>query len=173
MATMTMTRAVDELEIGRWLAAARGTIANVQHCWLATQSLEGGANARAVRINPAAPGSDEWTRRFICRRDSRKVCEIRLQPRVTLAYQTETCDAYVALGGTARLLENRAEMRSMWPDSADSFFPDGFADADMIAVRVDVDRIELHVRGVTREPFGHGRSAVERTEDGAWRFVPA
>jgi hypothetical protein len=41
----------------------------------------------------------------------------------------------------------------------------------MIAVRVVVDRVEVHVRGVTREPFGHGRTLLQRT-DGSWRFVP-
>jgi hypothetical protein len=51
-------------------------------------------------------------------------------------------------------------------------FPPGFADAHMMAVRVEVDRIEVHVRGVTREPFGHGRTLIERNGTGGWRFVP-
>jgi len=42
----------------------------------------------------------------------------------------------------------------------------------MIVVRVAVDRIEVHVRGVTREPFGHGRTLIERNGDNGWRFVP-
>lgn len=169
---MAMAPAVNDEEIGRWLGAARETIASVRCCWLATRALDGGANARAVRINPGAFGSDEWTRRFLCRRASRKVGEMRQDSRVTLAYQIESGDAYVALGGLACLVEDRAEMRSLWPESADKMFPDGFADANMIVVRVDVDRIEVHVRGITREPFGHGRSLVERHADGRWRFVP-
>jgi general stress protein 26 len=163
---------VSDEEVGRWLTAARETIADVGYCWLATRALDGGANARAVRINPGAPGSDEWTRRFICRRDSRKVKEMRQDPRVTLAFQTDTGNAYVALGGLASLVDDRTEMRTMWPVGSDKLFPDGFADSNMIVVRVDVVRIEVHVRGITREPFGHGRYMIERNSGSAWRFVP-
>jgi len=46
-------------QIDRFLAAARETIAAVPVCWLATRSLEGGTNARAVNTGPGAPGSDE------------------------------------------------------------------------------------------------------------------
>ena len=35
----------------------------------------------------------------------------------------------------------------------DASFPPGFADEHMIVVHVAVERIEVHVRGVTREPF--------------------
>jgi hypothetical protein len=41
----------------------------------------------------------------------------------------------------------------------------------MIVVNVEVDRIEIHARGVTAEPFGHGRTLIERAA-GGWRFVP-
>jgi hypothetical protein len=39
-------------------------------------------------------------------------------------------------------------------------------------VRVEVDRIEVHIRGLTREPFRHGRTLIERGTTGVWRFVP-
>ena len=159
-------------KIERWLAAARETIATVRHCWLATRAEDSGANARAVRAHSGAPGGDEWNRRFLVRRGSRKVGEINRDPRVTLAYQDNTGDAYVALGGIASLIEDRSEMRALWPAGADAFFPEGYADANMIVVRVNVDRIEVHVRGVTREPFGHGRTLIEREAAGGWYFVP-
>jgi len=167
-----MSTEVTTEQIERFLAAARETIADVPYCWLATRSAEGGANARAVKSSAGAAGSDEWTRRFLVRRGSRKVAEIRVAPRVTLAYQHDSGNAYVALGGTAVLIEDNAEMRAMWPSTMDALFPPGFADENMIVVRVDVDRIEVHVRGVTREPFGHGRTLIERDGAGGWRFIP-
>jgi general stress protein 26 len=173
MATMTSDLAAGEEEIGRWLAAARETVASISHCWLATRGLGGGANARTVRISPGASGGDEWTRRFLCRRGSRKVAEMRNDPGVTLAYQSDTGNAYVALVGRACLVDDLTEMRSLWPAASDKLFPAGFADANMMVVRVDVDRIEIHVRGVTREPFGYGRTLVEREPNMRWRFVPA
>jgi general stress protein 26 len=172
MSTMPARPEVTEEQIARFLAAARETIADVQFCWLATRSLDGGTNARAVHVHPGKPGDDEWTRRFIVRRESRKVGEMRAAPKVTLAFQHASGDAYVALGGVVYLLEDRAQMREMWPSGADARFPPGFADAHMIAAQVAVDRIEVHIRGVTREPFGHGRTLIERNGIGRWRFVP-
>ena len=70
-------------------------------------------------------------------------------------------------------LEDVAEMRTMWRSELDVHFPPGFADANMIVIRVDVDRIEVHARGITLEPFGHGRTLIERQPAGAWKYIPA
>ena len=172
MSTMPTIQKVTAEQIEQFLAAARKIIAEVPFCWLATRSADGGANARAVRSCTGASGDDEWTRRFLVRRESRKVGEMRAADQVTLAYQHDSGDAYVALGGRAILVEDRAEMRSLWPSTMDARFPAGFADAHMMVVRVEVQRIEVHVRGVTREPFGHGRTLLERATTGTWRFIP-
>ncbi|HEY1933428.1 MAG TPA: pyridoxamine 5'-phosphate oxidase family protein [Acetobacteraceae bacterium] len=90
-------------------------------------------------------------------------------PRVTLAYQTSECDRYVGLIGRARMIDDRTEMRSLWSGDWDRLFPSGFADAHMMVATVEVDRIEIHARGVTTEPFGHGRTWIERTgAHGGW-----
>jgi general stress protein 26 len=173
MTTMPPVPQVTEAQITKFLAVARETIAAVPVCWLATRSAEGGTNARAVNSSAGAPGSDEWTRRFLVRRSSRKVAEMRAAPLVTLAYQNPACDRYVALGGHAAIVEDVAEMRTMWRRELDAHFPPGFADANMIVIRVDVDRIEMHARGITLEPFGHGRTLIERQPAGAWKYIPA
>jgi general stress protein 26 len=168
----TTTAAMSAEQIARLLAASRRTIETVRHCWVATRALGGGANARAVRSNPGRFGEDEWTRRFLSRRGSRKILEIRHDPRVTLAYQDASGDAYVALGGRATLIDEPSQILDLWPADASAFFPAGFAEANMIVVRVEVDTIEVHARGVTGEPFGHGRTLIQRDKKG-WRFVPA
>src|ERR1700674_4265879 len=164
---------VTETQILQFLAAARETSTAVPVCWLATRSLEGGTNARAVSSSAGPPRSDEWTRRFLVRRSSRKVGEMRAAPLATLAFQHPSGDRYIALGGRATIIEDVVEMRTMWSSDLDTHFPPGFADANMIFVQVDVDRIEVHVRGLTPEPFGAGRTLLERQPDGSWRFVPA
>ncbi len=164
---------VTEADILRFLAAARETIADVPVCWLATRSLEGGTNARAVNSSAGPAGSDEWTRRFLVRRSSRKVAEMRAAPQVTLAFQHPSGDRYIALGGTAAIIDDVTEMRSMWSSELDAHFPPGFADANMIVIEVSVDAIEVHVRGLTAEPFGAGRTLLQRQGAGAWRFIPA
>ena len=117
MSTMPTRPEATRAEIDCFLAAARETIADVRYCWLATRSADGGTNARALRIHPGRVGSDDWTRRFVVRRESRKVAEMRAAPRVTLAFQHASGDAYVALGGVAILLDDKAEMRELWPSS--------------------------------------------------------
>jgi general stress protein 26 len=171
--TMPPVPKVAETEILQFLAAARETIATVPVCWLATRSLDGGTNARAVSSSAGPLGSDEWTRRFLVRRSSRKVAEIRAAPMVTLAFQHHSGDRYIALGGRAAIIVDVAEMRTMWASDLDKHFPPGFADVNMIVIQVDVDRIEIHVRGLTPEPFGAGRTLLERQPAGSWRFIPA
>jgi general stress protein 26 len=174
--TMPPVPQFTETDIRRFLAAARATIAEVPICWLATRSLEGGTNARAVNASAGPAGGDEWTRRFLVRRSSRKVAEMRAAPGVTLAFQHPSGERYVALGGRAEIIEDVAEMRTLWPGELDSHFPPGFANANMIVIEVEVDRIEVHARGLTPEPFGHGRTLLEREpagNGGSWRFIPA
>jgi general stress protein 26 len=145
--TMPPAPKISETQIKEFLNAARGTIAAVPICWLVTRSLEGGTNARAVNSSAGPAGSDEWTRRFLVRRSSRKVGEMRTAPLITLAFQHPSGDRYVALGGRATIIDDIAEMRTMWSTDLDAHFPPGFADANMIVIQVDVDRIEVHVRG--------------------------
>jgi general stress protein 26 len=171
--TMPISPKVTEADILQLLDAARETIAAVPICWLATRSLEGGTNVRAISSSAGPCGSDEWTRRFVVRRSSRKVAEMRAAPLVTLAFQHPSGDRYIALGGRSTIIEDAAQMRTMWSSDLDEHFPPGFADANMIVIQVDVDRIEVHVRGLTPEPFGAGRTLLERQSAGSWRFIPA
>jgi general stress protein 26 len=171
--TMPPSPKVTETQILQYLAAARETIAAVPVCWLATRSLEGGTNVRAISSSAGPPGSDEWTRRFLVRRSSRKVAEMRAAPLVTLAFQHSVSDRYIALGGRATIIDDVGLMRTMWSSDLDVHFPPGFADANMIVIQVDIDRIEVHVRGLTPEPFGAGRTLLERQPAGSWRFIPA
>jgi general stress protein 26 len=163
---------IGQQQIERFLAAARQTIAEVQHCSLATRSREGGASVRAVRAHAGAPGSDEWTRRILIRLGSRKTEEIRAAPLVTLAFQHDSGDRYVALSGHASLLEDKVQMRSLWSSAMDPYFAPGFADANMILLQIDVDRIEVHARGITGEPFGAGRTLLQRDGSTGWQLIP-
>jgi len=49
--------------------------------------------------------------------------------------------------------------------------PAGVVAASLIAVRVTADHLELHVRGVTAEPWGRGRTLLDREPDGSWRLA--
>lgn len=166
-----------ERSVERLLAAARGAIAQVPICWVVTAAEDGrGANARAVRDCTAdvcggagAAGADPWTRWFLALPGSRKAAEIRRTGRATLAYQHGSGEAYVALVGRAELVDDRAVVAAGLRAVDD---PDGALAARLVAVRVAAERVEVHLRGVTAEPWGHGRTPLERGADGAWRPSP-
>jgi hypothetical protein len=164
--------------VGRLLAAARDAIAEVPICWVVTPAEDGrGANARAVRdctadvviVVAAAAGGDPWTRWFLALPGSRKAAEIRRAGRATLAYQHGSGNAYVTLVGRAELVDDRSVVAAGLRAVDD---PDGSLAARLVAVRVAADRVEVHVRGATAEPWGHGRTLLERGGDGAWRLRP-
>ena len=159
----------DEQRVARLLAAARGTIAEVPICWVVTPAEDGrDANARAVRDCTGQRG-DPWTRWFLARPDSRKMAEIRRTGRATLAYQHGSGSAYVTLCGRASVVDDRAEIEARLRPVPD---PDGSFAAKLVAVRVTVDRVEVHVRGVTAEPWGQGRTLLARDGNGgAWRLL--
>ena len=153
------------------LAAARRTIEAMPFFWVVTPAADGGANARNVNAQPGRAGEDFWTRWFLTPPNGRKAAEIRGAGRATLAYQHASGEAFVALSGRAELIDDRAEVDSRFRGSAHDD-PKGLVVAGLIAVRVIGDRLELHIRGVTAEPWGRGRTSLDRTPDGSWRLHP-
>lgn len=141
----------------------------VPFCWVVTAAADGtGAHARAVKDQKGDTDRDPWTRWFLARRVSRKVAEIRRTGRVTLAYQHVSGEAYVTLAGRAELIDERAAVESR-------FHPTNEQEAtvmpQLLAVRVTGDHLELHVRGVTAEPWGQGRTFLDRDADGTWHLA--
>jgi len=138
-----------ESQITTFLAAAHETIAAVPICWLATRSRKA-ALTHARQFLRRAPGSDKWTRRILVRRNSRKVADIRAAPLVTLAYHI--------LSGTAGHIGWAAAIVTTWPKSGrfgernGPHFSTRFCRRQHGGDPIDVDRIEVHVRGLTAEP---------------------
>lgn len=171
MQTLTTDAAAAGTQIDRLLTAARETIVEVRFCWVVTPTPDGlGANARVVNAQPGGTGEDFWTRWFLTPRVGRKAAEIRATGRVTLAYQHASGEAYVALAGSAELIDDREEVNRRFRGSAYDD-PEGITAASLIAVNVTADHLELHVRGVTAEPWGRGRTLLDRGPDKMWHLA--
>ncbi len=67
-------------------------------------------------------------------RNSRKVQEIEQDPRVSLYYEADGGDGYVAIQGTARLVDDPAEKKRRWKKGWEEFYPDREATYLLIAV---------------------------------------
>ena len=76
---------------------------------------------------------------FFAAKDSGKVKAIRSNHHVSLVYSDTKSGRYVSAAGKARISENRAEARKLWSGAAQSWFPGGPADENLVLIEVDVD----------------------------------
>ncbi len=170
-----MSQVEDEraaVEVSRLLAGAAKTVASVRYCWLVTAAETGGARSRPMGRVPRDPDEDEWKIRFLTGGRSRKASDIRRASKVTVIFQHDADDAFVTLIGTATLRDDASEVRRRWKRAYDTYFPSETDRANAAFVEIEVERLELWIRGVTPEPFGLYATVLERDPGGAWRRVP-
>lgn len=113
---------------------------------------------------------DDWVIRFITDGRSRKAAEIRRAGRATVIFQ-KADDAFVSLVGSATLREEASEVAQRLKNSYDAYFSSEQERANAALIEIDVQRMELWIRGVTPEPFGSQSATLERYERGAWRLT--
>jgi general stress protein 26 len=171
--TSRADRTESAVEVNDLLAGAAKTIAKARYCWLVTASEDGFANLRPMGRLPPDAGEDEWTIRFITDDRSRKAADMRRAKRVAINFQHDPADAYVTLIGQATLGESETEVRARWKPAYDAYFPTELDRANALFVRVDVERMELWIRGVTPEPFGLRPTVLERDAGRGWQVRPA
>lgn len=114
------------------IAAAREIMTTTRYCALITNDGRGRANARTM--DAFAPEED-MTVWFATNPLSRKVTEIRRNPRVTLYYFDRENQAYVTLHGIARVVNDPQEKARHWKDDWKTFYPDRDKSYLLIAVR--------------------------------------
>ncbi|MGE3540453.1 MAG: pyridoxamine 5'-phosphate oxidase family protein [Candidatus Tectimicrobiota bacterium] len=135
------------------LAVIRETLAQVEFCFLITLGVSGQANARLMQ--PFAPEADLslWLGTSPA---SRKVLDIRREPRVTLAFHQAPVPAYVTCQGTAEIVADLATRQRYWREDWRAFFPDGPSGEGYGLLRVVPQRFEvLHFpQQITPAPFG-------------------
>lgn len=156
----------DVADVSRLLAAAAKIMERVRYCWLVTAADDGGHRSRPMGRVPRDADEDEWTIRFLTDGRSRKAADLRRVGQVSIIFQHDPEDAFIALTGKASLAESKAEIRKRWTAAYDTYFPDGPSSA--IFVTIDVARMELWIRGVTPEPFGLHTTVLERDAKRRW-----
>jgi len=68
---------------------------------------------------------------------SRKTCEIRRNPSVSLVFQDDEHSRYMQLSGTATTVTDRVKMRELFTPIVRTWFPDGLEDPHLTLLRVD------------------------------------
>jgi general stress protein 26 len=137
----------------RLLEVARAVMHEAGFCFLITIGGEGHPHARVMQ--PFEPEEDliVW---FGASPNSRKVREIRADPRVTLGYSQEEEGAYVTLLGQASVVSDIEERRRRWRESFRAFWPEGAESENYTLLRFVPERIELmHIeKSIAPPPFG-------------------
>jgi general stress protein 26 len=159
----------DAADVDRLLDAADRKLARVRYCWLITEG-DGRNRPRPMGRLPRDPGDDPWTLRFLTDGQSPKAHDMRRRRRVSVVFQDDPEEVYAALGGEATLIEDKAEIGQRWLRRYEAYFPEGPDRSNAIFLSVDVDRIELWIRGVTPEPFGLNTTTLERDGARRWRY---
>jgi general stress protein 26 len=160
----------DAIDVSRLLAGAAKTMHSARYCWLATATESGIPHVRPMGRVLNDPGEDAWKVRFLTDGQSHKAADMRRASEVTILFQHDPDLAFVSLIGKAALHENASETRSRWKPAYNVYFPSEADRANAIFVEVEIERIELWIRGVTPEPFGLRATVLERGAEG-WRLI--
>jgi general stress protein 26 len=85
---------------------------------------------------------------------TRKVAQIRRDPRVTLSYFDPNSMGYVTLLGTAALVSNPAEKAKRWKEDWAKLYTDKNRGDDYLLIKVTPIRLEVSVesQGITNDP---------------------
>jgi general stress protein 26 len=152
------------------LAGAAKTMASVRYCWLVTTAADGAVHGRPMGRIPPDAGEEALTVRFLADGRSRKVSEIRQAAAITAIFENQPEDGYVTVTGRARLQDDPAVVQRRWKRGYNAYFASEADRAHALFVEVEIERMELWIRGVTPEPFGMSATVLEQDGDG-WRLV--
>ena len=155
------TAAPPEADRAKVIESAREIIDNARFCNFITLDRDRG-HAQARIVAPSAPDADMviW---FATNSLTRKVGQIRADPRVTLTYFDSSDPSYVTILGTAEIVEDAAEKAKRWKDEWAAFYPNGPTGDDFTLVRVTPTRLEIvsESRGYSSDPKTWLPAAIE------------
>ena len=131
------------------IAAAKEIMNSEGSCALITIDDEGVPRVRAM--DPFAPEED-LTVWFGTNSKSRKVVQIKKDPRVTLYYLDEDASGYLIVQGVARLVNDPKEKEKRWRAKWEAFYPDKTKDYLLIEVTPIWMEVLSPPRGISADP---------------------
>ncbi len=140
-------RSVDSL-----VQFAREEMAEARYCFLITLDDLGQPQARLMDAFEPEADMTVWMATSL---NTRKVRQLRHDPRATLAYETDGGNGYVTLIGRVRLVDDLEERRKRWKTGWEAFYPEGPTDPEYLLLRFTPTRIELMspADGIGAGPF--------------------
>lgn len=133
----------------RLIAAAREIMSAARYCALITLDSSGRPQARTLDPFPPDENMVVW---LGTNPRSRKVTQIRRNPRVTLYYFDREGQAYVTISGIARLVNDPKEKAKRWKDEWKDFYPDRARDYLLIVVMPEKLEVVSVKKGIVGDP---------------------
>lgn len=124
----------------RLRAAAAELMREARYCALVTLDASGAPQARAMDPFPPEADLSVW---LATNRRTRKLEQIRRDPRVTLYYLAPGADGYVTLLGEASIVSDPAEKARRWKPEWKDFYSDANRGPDYVLIRVRPLRVEM------------------------------
>jgi general stress protein 26 len=124
-------------------------MASARYCALITLDSFGSPQTRTLDPFPPDENMVVW---LGTNPRSRKVAQIRSNPRVTLYYFDREGQAYVTMAGTARLVNDPKEKAKRWKDEWKDFYPDRAKDYLLIAVTPGRLELVSVKKGIVGDP---------------------
>lgn len=119
-------------------AAASEIIGKEKYCALITLDISGHPQARTMEAFPAEENFVIW---FGTNKNSRKVTEIKNDPRVSVYYGDPTGNGYVVIKGDAVLVDDPKEKEKHWMEHWEQFYTD--RESNYILIKVIPQRLEV------------------------------
>ncbi len=130
--------------------AAREIMTAAGICALISLDDEGRARARAM---DAFLPEEDFVVWFGTNANSRKVAQIKNDPRVTLYYLDEDASGYVMLYGHAELIDNPADKKKYWKKAWEAFYPENRDNYLLIKVSPTWMEVSSAPRGIHGDTF--------------------
>jgi general stress protein 26 len=142
------------------VAAAVQLMGKARHAALITIGLDGHPQSRIV--DPFAPEPD-MTVWIATNPVTRKVEQIKKDPRVTLSYFDPSGPGYVTLLARAELVTDPAEKAKHWKDDWIAFYKDKYRGGDYVLIRCKPIRLELvsYAHDILNDPDSWRPVAIE------------
>jgi len=132
------------------ISAAKELMETTRYCALIT--LDNSGHPQARTMDPFLPDEDMvvW---LGTNKNSRKVGEIRNDPRVTLYYQAQNGNGYVVIQGNASLIDDPEKIEKYWKEEWNEFYPDKNSTYTLIKVipkKLEVINYKHGISGSTK-----------------------
>ncbi len=134
------------------IQVARESMTEARYCFLITLDDLGQPQARLMDAFEPEADMTVW---MATGANTRKVRQLRHDPRATLAYDIGGGNGYVTLVGRVRLVDDPEERSRRWKPGWEAFYPGGPTDSDYLLLKFTPSRIELMniSRGIAAGPF--------------------